>query len=317
WKNRWSDHAGAFPSDAILGARCMLDWLGPVAAATARSSGPVFDVVIHPAQEIATWQASHARRPTLTPRQEQLARLEPIVPAPPKSAEADQIIRRLEFVYPFEPFTRLAAVDAVTRLAKSGSNVPRTGVTRELPNPGFVTGQSVSPADIGIATHQVLRHLDFGRPCDADDLKAQIRNLVERRIISAAQADLADRDALAWFIQSELGALLRSHANSLRRELPMHLAVRSPDNPESADPRDQIMLRGRIDVLVPRQAGIVLIDYKTDSILAAEVPNRAQSYLPQLAQYTHAIETMIGKPISAAHLVFLFPRVIWITTDSD
>jgi ATP-dependent helicase/nuclease subunit A len=174
-----------------------------------------------------------------------------------------------------------------------------------------MAGPSASPADVGIATHLVLRHLDFGRPCDTDDLNAQISKLVERQIITASQANLADRDALNWLVQSALGALLRSHAKPLRRELPIHVSAAPQDGPEPADPQDHVMLRGRVDLLVPTGGGIVLVDYKTDSIAPAAVAQRAQSYASQLTQYRCAIEHIVGKPISQVYLVFLSPRVIW------
>src|SRR5437870_13167856 len=33
WTARWSGHIGPIPADDVVGATCMLDWLGPVAAA--------------------------------------------------------------------------------------------------------------------------------------------------------------------------------------------------------------------------------------------------------------------------------------------
>jgi ATP-dependent exoDNAse (exonuclease V) beta subunit len=64
------------------------------------------------------------------------------------------------------------------------------------------------------------------------------------------------------------------------------------------------MLRSRIDVLVPTDRGLEIVDYKTDAIAKPEL------YKPQMKLYRRAIEAMTGKPVAAVHLVFLSARRI-------
>ena len=166
---------------------------------------------------------------------------------------------------------------------------------------------SLAAIDVGSATHRVLEHLEFRWPCDAADLAAQLSDLVERKLVAPAEADAVDLASLAWLCASPTGELLRSHAGGLRRELPIYLAEREL---ESADPLDQVMRRGRIDVLIPLADGSIVIDYKTDRVAAADIPARAEAYAAQAAGYRRAVEVITGRSVSQVLLVFLHARVV-------
>ena len=298
WTDRWSGFAGAFPSDVILSAKTMLDWLGPVAATAGEG---VLQVHRHTSGEVASWEAAHASRPQLSPEQSRLARLEPLQAASENSI-ANQVISQLDYRYPFEAFTGLPAAQAVTDEASKSRPI-------DLPLPRFLPDAQPTRADIGTATHRVLLDLNFARPCRGDDLAAQIQDMINRRLLTPAQADQIDRTAIAWLMDTRTGSLLKTHARDLRREVPIHFAIPSHGLP-SSDPFDRIMFRGRIDVLVPTPKGIVLIDYKTDDVPPGAVPERARLYETQIKHYRYAVEQMTGKPKPAVQLIFLTSRLI-------
>jgi ATP-dependent helicase/nuclease subunit A len=298
WIDRWSGFEGAFPSDMILSAKTMLDWLGPVSAAAGQG---ILQIHHHTSDEVTSWQTAHAKRPQLSPEQSRLARLEPLKVVV-ENPVANHVIARLDYRYPFEAFTRLPAAQAVTNESSKPKPI-------ELPLPAFLAEARPTRADIGTATHRVLLHLDFSRPCRADDLAAQIQDMIDRRLLSGTQANQIDRGAVEWLIETETGKLLKAHARDLRREVPVHFAA-APQGLSSSDPLDRIMVRGRIDVLVPTARGIILIDYKTDDIPADAVLPRARLYEPQIQQYRQAVEQMTGRPVAAAQIVFLGPRLI-------
>ena len=302
WTDRWSGFDGAFPNDMILSAKTMLDWLGPVAAATGEG---VIRVHRHTSDEVTSWQSAHAKRPQLSPEQSRLARLEALSTVA-ESPIANQVIRQLDYRYLLEALTRLPAAQAVTE----ESSKPKP---LDLPLPRFLAHAQPTRVDIGTATHRVLRHLDFTRPCRADDLTAQIQEMLDRKLLTLPEADQIDRPAIEWLLETETGKLLKTHARDLRREMPIHFAV-APQALSSSDPLDRIMVRGRIDVLIPTPRGIVLIDYKTDGVPADAVPSRAKLYEPLIAQYRHAVEKITGKPALSAQLIFLRARVIHAVT---
>jgi ATP-dependent helicase/nuclease subunit A len=284
----------------ILGAKCLLDWLGPTAAG---AGSQVLQIIPHGAEEVAAWQTSHGKRPTLSPQQAALAGLRPIEPPPVVTDSARQVIDRLEFAYPFASFAALPAVEAVTARRVEG-RAKLSG--HELARPRFLAGKVLSPADVGSATHLVLTHLDFA----ADDVDRQIAVMVDRKLMSPEQAAAVDRDSIRWLLSSEVGALLKANATQLRREVPVHFAATAPGLPPSNDLQDRIMVRGRIDVLVPAEHGVTLIDYKTDDVSAEQASDRAKQYAEQLNQYRAAIERITGAPVQATYLVFLKPRIV-------
>jgi len=382
WITQWAGHQGPMPAEVILGARSMLDWLGPVAAAT----NGVLEIVRHSWDEVRGWEVAASQRQNFTPEQQAMARLEPLETDPPIPPVAAKVIRRVAFEYPFKFYSELPAAqsvtarthatsaqnsgsrashsvvsalaDSVSRTAEdasakadptqqhsdplprySGGGLgrgvganrasstqpppqPSPGIPREgeitapslrLSQPNFlVKERPLSAADKGTATHLVLEHFNFVRGGDPADIESQIQHLVARKMMTAAQAAAVDRGAIRWFLQTDLGQLLARHSANLIRELPLYF----PDevNPEgsvpSNDPLDRIMIRGRLDLLLPLDEGAILIDYKTDAISPEEVPARGEFYRPQLEAYAQAFEKITSKSVSKILLVFLSPRIV-------
>ncbi len=56
WTTRWKEHSGKLPTNEILGARTMLDWLGPVSVITQGLAQDVMRLTIHPAEEVMAWE---------------------------------------------------------------------------------------------------------------------------------------------------------------------------------------------------------------------------------------------------------------------
>jgi ATP-dependent helicase/nuclease subunit A len=301
WRARWAGHTGVLPGEVVLGTSNMLGWLGPVASAAGLTDETI-RVTAHRAEEVAAWRTQAKRRVTLTPEQEKLARLEPLDSPPVRSAAAEDLIARMTATYPHEPFARLNAAEAMSERD--------TTMVGSLAKPGFMLeARALAAVDVGEATHLVLQHLDFRRPCDEADVKAQLSDLVERKLIAAAQAQAVDVESLVWLVKSPAGELLRTHANQVRRELPVYLA-RPAAGASSTDPQDQVMYRGRIDALIPLPDGSIVIDYKTDRISCEDLAARAEAYESQMTGYRETVQAITGTPVREVILVFLHPRKI-------
>ena len=298
WAARWKGHAGALPADAVLSATTMLDWIGPVAAAT--EGKDVFQVAAYEAADVLAWRHPSRHGAPANERLERMARLQPLDPPPAPHPLADEVARRLTARYAFEPMTRVAAAQAMTDVGgrKASAALARSPLLAEV--------AVASAEEIGDATHRVLQHLDPRRVDGRETIAEQVSNLVERKLLSDAEAKCVDVEALVWLISSEVGNLLREHAATLRRELPVYTSMPALAGATGAD---QVMLRGRIDVLLTLPDRSVIVDYKTDAVSAEQVPARARIYRPQVATYANAIERMTGKPVDVI-LVFLRPRIV-------
>jgi ATP-dependent helicase/nuclease subunit A len=245
-----------------------------------------------------------------------LAALTPLSPPPGEDAMAKEIMARLDMGYRFRRLTDLPAAQAATTLAKptvvpsAKGQAPAEAVSLDLPR-AVRTEIKPSAADIGEATHLLLQHVDFTRSCDIGDLKSQISDLVTKRLIAPPAAESIDMESICWLVGSPIGQILRQHAGELRRELPLYFALPPQElDPQavSSDPRDRVMLRSRIDVLVPTPRGLEIVDYKTDRVARPEL------YHGQMKLYRRAIEAMTGQPVAAIHLVFLSARRIETVT---
>jgi ATP-dependent helicase/nuclease subunit A len=311
WAHKWADHTGSIPAETVLAARSPLDWIGPVAAIL-RSQ---FATSVHTVEEISSWADSHSATTQLSAGQIAMAELLPLAPPPAASAVAEQIIDRIEQPYAFGH--TVAAAASVTSLVKHAepagaaeAALPSKSLDRVLQQPEFLAGKlPFDAADIGTATHAVLENFDFSRGHDLTAIDAQIAELVQSRRLKPELAERVDRPAIAWFLASEIGQLLRQRSAELRRELPVYFASASAPSTRS-DLFDQQMIRGRIDLLVPTGGGWMIVDYKTDRVRGPALDERTEMYRGQLDLYRAAIHQITGKPVVESALIFLTPREI-------
>jgi ATP-dependent helicase/nuclease subunit A len=319
WITRWSKHPGPLPAEDVLAAGSMLDWVGPAVAMIGGEQS--FEVAQHSPDEVAAWTTADLKRPSLTPLQERLARLEPLNPAPPPDQRAADLMASLIAAYPHAAASRQEAARSVTDWTKQGRQAPAGYATasdrtiefaRTLATPKCLLAKNdLSAADVGTATHLLLQHLDFAN----SDLAAQINALIDRKLLTAAQARHIDLGAIEWFCSTDLARQLRHEPSHLRRELDFYLAVPPTEFSSAAtstDPADQIMIRGRLDAVLipPAPAGLTLIDYKTDRVAVDRIADRAAFYGPQVQLYRRAMERITGRQVAGVHLVFLTARQI-------
>ena len=72
-----------------------------------------------------------------------------------------------------------------------------------------------------------------------------------------------------------------------------------------AAPVGDRVVEGYVDLLVRTDAGLVIVDYKTDLVGEdAALDARAEEYGAQLAAYTLALETSTGLPVVEGVLIF-------------
>ena len=315
WTASHGTRIGPLPADMVLAANTMLDWIGSAAAAMRGGGDNGIETITHDAAEISAWIASPTGKRGLSPAQQSLAGLNPLTPPPSADPVADAVIERLEYQYAFAPFANLRAAIAVTEWAKrsredASLTIPQTPLA---PFAALSKSTSLNAADRGTATHLVLEHLDYSRPCRGEDLTQQIDRMVHTKLISPEQAAAVNRETIEWFVDGEIGQMIRNAAKGdVIRELAFNLAL-PPDElsqtPNSSDPRDQIMLRGRIDLLIRQGDSFIVIDYKTDNISEDQIKARAAYYEPQVQIYRQAILEITRIPVSAVYLIFLSPRL--------
>jgi len=73
---------------------------------------------------------------------------------------------------------------------------------------------------------------------------------------------------------------------------------------------EDVVIRGQVDLWFEEGGELVIVDYKTDDVSAAEANHRAHDYALQLKLYAQAVERMAGRAPDRAFLHFLKPNTI-------
>jgi ATP-dependent helicase/nuclease subunit A len=158
---------------------------------------------------------------------------------------------------------------------------------------------------IGTATHLVISTLDLARPVTKESIEEIKEKLVADSAISRAVAGHIDTKSILNFFQSDLGRMVLDTENNVSREWPFTFALPASELPDTL--HETIIVQGIIDMLVKTQRGLLIIDFKTDKITAAQVPQRAEFYRTQLELYGRAASEILKQKLIAKFLYFLTP----------
>jgi len=314
WRDKWAWWKGAFPAADVRAGKTYLDWIIPSALATNTTSPGVFEIHQH---SLAELEAVAGKRQRSAPQtiDQSLRAFEPLPSAPGLVGSVRTVIETISASYPFADISRTSASQSVTAAVKHGYDEPAETVRARaflrpvspLSAPRFLSGgHPVSPMDAGTATHLVLEHLDFSDASSIASIEKQINALVDAHLLLPAHAKVVDRDAIVWLMNSEAGGLLKQHDSALLREWPINF----PQEVPGRCGLDLVMVRGRLDVLIPTTQGLVLIDYKTDRVNEQTLDARVAVYAPQLNAYAGAIERISSKPVIGQYLVFLTAKLL-------
>jgi ATP-dependent exoDNAse (exonuclease V) beta subunit len=148
-------------------------------------------------------------------------------------------------------------------------------------------------ADLGTLVHRLMEAVDFKSPGDITPLAEAYARRLGLTTDDAHEAAALVRNALAH----PLIAGRAAKAEALYREVPFAF--------EDGD----ALYEGYVDLVFMENGNPVIVDYKTDSITAAEAREHAAGYAPQAEIYTRAIAAALGRPVKEFHFLFLRPGV--------
>jgi len=249
-------------------------------------------------------------------------------PHPPlDEAAIDKLRTMLEWNYPFTASTTRKAKSSVTALrreaeelddeaeklfpAKQSAPVKKRKVESGTPrvSPTTAEKRGLSAAEIGAAHHRFLQHVALEK---TGELIAEADRLVRENYLSAEERAALDLSAIAAFWNSPLGREVCTHAGQVRRELPFTARFSPPElseitgKPAAAGlEKEFIVVQGVADLLVLLPAEIWLVDFKTDAVDEAGLPEKLRTYTPQLKLYSAALEKIFGRKVTLRALHFL------------
>jgi len=238
-------------------------------------------------------------------------------------SQAPDLLRaRFDWVYPHAALVQRFAKLTVTELKgyldpepaedRPAPDGPRQRTETGLPRrPRFMQEgrKRLSPTELGTLMHLVLQHLDLTRPLDQPEVESQVQGLVTLGLITEDHRSAVDTESIAHFFASPLGREICANSASVQREvsftLTLPVAHVYPDLADQVPSGDTIIVQGMIDLLLEREDGYLLVDYKTDKRAPADA---ALQYQGQIRIYKKAVQEILGRPVVASYLHFLNGR---------
>jgi ATP-dependent helicase/nuclease subunit A len=309
----------------VLAARSPLHWLAPTLGLmrgdkvawndpTPAGTSTLFTVRTQAAEAIQRWALPREQADDAEPVRRAVASLSPLPSTEPLSGEAtgaEEIIGRLEFVYPHLALSTVPAARAASEANRGGMEEERAPVVREPALVRAAGGGGATAAHRGQVVHTALQFLRLERTSNEHEIAAEIERLRDAGVIAEEDVPLIDTAALEWFHNTGLGMRIRAVADRYHREW-MFLAA---EPAETFDPAagggedDRVLVRGVVDGVLASDGGVEIVDFKTDRVPADGVEARASLYSTQMRLYISAVEKIFG-PVTHCHLVFLHSRRI-------
>ena len=175
--------------------------------------------------------------------------------------------------------------------------------------PKFMQEKNISSAEFGTLMHRVMQHLNLGGTLDAEDISAQIDEMISAQILTDEQGDLVKKNIanIEKFFASEIG-LRVVNATEIYRELPFNQQIDAAtvdvENFQRAA-GEKIFVQGIIDLLFKdaESGEWILLDYKTDRNNTDEYFRH--EYREQIRLYVQAIENLTSIKIAEKYLYLL------------
>jgi ATP-dependent helicase/nuclease subunit A len=162
---------------------------------------------------------------------------------------------------------------------------------------GQAKASGVHPGALrGTAMHRVMECLDYGRLPMAS-VQEQLKELQEQGRISDEEAALVNIWKIEKFLQTELAKkIIQAHnAGKLYREQPFVMGIPANEADPSVHSTQLVLVQGIIDLYFEEADGLVLVDYKTDSVKNAG--QLLERYQTQMDLYARALSAATGKSV--------------------
>ena len=227
----------------------------------------------------------------------------------PQREELPADFAALSYRYPYAEQTAFPAKLTATQLKgraideEISENTTLPPRLRNLCKPKFLAGKTaLTGAERGTALHLVMQDLDFFCEPNEQSVRAQIEAMRAQRKLTEEQAKAADVHAIVRFLRSDLAARIRK-SKQVEREYRFSL-LRPVRNFSSLDADDSVLLQGVVDCFFEEDGELVVVDFKTDHVLRAQLDERAEHYRPQLEAYSMALTRVMGKKVKEKVLYF-------------
>jgi ATP-dependent helicase/nuclease subunit A len=216
--------------------------------------------------------------------------------------------RNLTFQYAHQAAVRSPSKQTATERKgrekdmEAAENTPQPpAFTRSWRRASF-DGKSRSGKDYGVAMHNAMAYLRYENCESPSGIRQELDRLVQEGYIRKEQQELISCERIAAFFETTIGKRLIRHPNVLREFKFSLLEDGTLYDPALAG--EQVLLQGVVDCAVVEDDGIILIDFKTDSVTDETLAAVAEGYRFQLEAYAGALERIYEKKVKQSLLYF-------------
>ncbi len=162
--------------------------------------------------------------------------------------------------------------------------------------------QALTPAERGTAMHLFMQLCDPERVLHRQAAREELNRLVVKGCITEAQAKAIRPEKATAFFLSEYGTQARMQG--MEREFKFSILSDAGRYFTQAEPGEQVLLQGVVDLWYRTLEGLVIVDFKTDYVVRGEEAERAEQYRGQLDTYASALSDITGEPVAHRYLWF-------------
>ena len=227
-------------------------------------------------------------------------------------AVKEEIEKRFSFVYPYKYLEDIPVKVSVSDLKKRSwhdeseleENISVSAEEQEeeqeAPVPAFMAEkqEEYKGAARGTAYHRVMECLDYAETDTEEQLRAQLKRLLESQKMTEQEAECIRIRDIRRFVESGLGQRMKKAAmkKHLYREQPF-VIQRNASMLDDGWKNETVLVQGIIDAYFMEEEEIVLVDYKTDRVKRGQEQKLIDLYHVQLEDYARALERMTGKRV--------------------
>ena len=236
----------------------------------------------------------------------------------------EQIEKKLNFEYPYLGVVKKAASISVTEIKKRQEEYEEQddslGLYKHktiLKKPKFLSEsqktEKITGARRGTIVHLIMEVLDFEKVNTESEIKAQIQDLVKRRIITEKESQVLSPRKIMRFFKSPIAKRMLS-SKFVKREQKIYTQIKMNDiylndeifkNNRETYENESVMLRGVIDLYFEEDDGLVILDYKTDFVDENNKKEIIHKYKKQIEIYADVLSKLTGKKVKEKYL-YLF-----------
>ncbi|MFB5937105.1 helicase-exonuclease AddAB subunit AddA [Peribacillus frigoritolerans] len=308
------------------GAKSYLDWIGPSLVRHRDSLGAAglglemeshpsnWSISVIPSEELAVLDEEEA-----LVQEQMLEHVQKSEKVGIVSEFYDDIKEQLEWEYPEHEATVFRSKQSVSELKRqyelkdeqSSTELLRKFKRPITKRPTFMQEKSLTPAERGTITHLVMQHIDLSKEITIQSIQQLIIDLIQRELLTEEQKEAVDPETIVDFFDSEIGQRIQ-RAKSIRREVPFTMSLLAKEAYSDWTAGDEeVLIQGVIDCIFEDEQGLVLLDYKTDTITGRFANGYegakgilADRYQMQLQLYTRAVEGIMNKKVTGRYLFF-------------